>query len=612
MINVEGLSIAFQGEPLFEEASFSIQPRERCGLVGRNGSGKSTLFRLLVNEEIPDSGRISIRKNYSIGFLNQHITFKMPTILEEAALGLRPEEVDCLYKAEKILFGLGFSERDLDASPHNLSGGYQLRLHLAKILISEPDCLLLDEPTNYLDIVSIRWFSKFLKQWQGEFLLISHDREFMDEVTTHTMGIHRKKMRKVSGGTVAFYEQILFEEEVHEKTRLNLEKKRAHAQSFIDRFGAKATKAGQAQSRRKQLDRIPTLEKLMAIHELNFNFNEAPFLTKMMLEAHNVSFSYREGVRLIENLSLDIQKGERIAIVGKNGRGKSTILRLLAQDLQASSGLLKRSENLKIGYFGQTNIDRLHPKHSIEEEISLANPLLTKTEVRGICGVMMFSSSRAEKPTSVLSGGEKSRVLLGKILSAPCNLLLLDEPTHHLDMESIEALIDALEEFQGAVIIVTHSELILKRLALDKILVCREGKQELFLGNYEDFLEKNGWHEENPSDKHKKKKEESKDYHKQHTELTNLQEKALKQIDREISRKEERIVKLESEHEQHLHQLLNASMPGNSQAIQELSKIAAIQKREIDVLYGELEVLIQKREKKGSLKMDDFQRKADK
>lgn len=497
MIQVDGLTLAYYGEPLFEDASFSIQPGERCALVGRNGSGKSSLFRLLTGKETPDKGTIAKRKNYTIGALDQHIVFTQPTLIEEAALGLKPEEKDCIYKAEIILFGLGFKEEDLDRSPHEFSGGYQLRLHLAKVLISEPDCLLLDEPTNYLDIVSIRWFTQFLHDWQGELILISHDREFLDSVSTHTMGIHRQKVFKVKGSTITFFEQIMQKEEIHEKTRQNLEKKREQLQGFIDRFGAKASKATQAASKQKMLSRIPVLENLKNLYHLDFEFNEANFSGKKMLEAQDVFFSYdpTSAQPLIQNLSLSVEKGERIAIIGKNGRGKSTILRLLAGEIAPNQGTVKCSDNLSIGYFGQTNINRLHPKHTIEEEISAANPKLNLTQVKAICGLMMFSGDKSKKLNSVLSGGEKSRVLLGKIIATPCNLLLLDEPTHHLDMESIEALIDAIEDFGGAVIMVTHSELILKRMILDKIVVCHEGYQEMHLGTYEEFLDKNGWHE---------------------------------------------------------------------------------------------------------------------
>lgn len=507
MIQVDGLTLAYQGDPLFENASFNIQPREKCALVGRNGSGKSSLFRLLVGQEEADKGTIAKRKNYTIGMLNQHIVFTKPTLVEEAASGLRPEEADCIYKAETILFGLGFSEKDLDRAPQEFSGGFQLRIQLAKVLVGEPDCLLLDEPTNYLDIISIRWFTEFLKDWQGEFILISHDREFLDNVSTHTMGIHRQKVSKVKGNTIDFYDKLMQQEEIYEKTRIGLEKKREHLQDFIDRFGAKATKAAQAQSRQKALNRIPPLQSLKSLYQLDFEFNTASFYGSKMLEVRDLSFSYKPGIEeLIEDFSLTVENGERIAIIGKNGRGKSTILRLLSGELTASNGWTKRSENLATAYFGQTNIDRLHPKHTVHEEVGAANTKLNLTQVKGICGLMMFGGDKSNKPVSVLSGGEKSRVMLGKIIATPCNLLLLDEPTHHLDMESIEALIDAIENFPGAVIIVTHSELILKRMALDKIVVCHQGWQELHLGSYEVFLEKNGWRDGQDVSKPKKAK----------------------------------------------------------------------------------------------------------
>ena len=585
MIQVDTLSIGYQGLDLFTQASFSLQEGERCGLVGRNGSGKSTLFRLITREEIPDEGTIAIRKNYEIGILDQHIRFTQDTILDEAALGLRPEEKDCIYKAETILFGLGFKEEDLVKPAKDFSGGYQLRLHLAKVLISEPNCLLLDEPTNYLDIVSIRWFTRFLQQWPGEFILVSHDREFMDSVTTHTMGIHRQKMRKVKGNTTAFYEQLFAEEEIHEKARVKVEKKRAQTQEFIDRFGAKASKATQAQSRQKMLDRVPVLEKLKDLNNLDFHFKEAFFPGKNMLEAQDVAFSYVDQP-LIQNLSLAIEKGERIAIVGKNGRGKSTILRLLAQDLSTQQGIVKHSENLALGYFGQTNIDRLNPKHTIEDEIGLANTRLNRTEVKSICGLMMFSGDQANKTTAILSGGEKSRVLLGKILAKPCNLLLLDEPTHHLDMESIEALIDALEEFDGSVILVTHSELILKRLDFHKILVCHQGRQELFLGNYEDFLAKDGWHDASEAPVKKGKKTEA-----AKKPAAANQTKNPKAVEKEIAQKEAQIMEIEKElkgQQQRLSQLVEAS---RHHEITELGHAIAKNQKRVDQLFEELEAL---------------------
>lgn len=573
MIQFDNVSLSFSGKPLFEGISFTLQRGEKCAFVGRNGTGKSTLFRLVENEQIPDSGAISFPKDYRIGYLRQHIHFSKPTLREEAALGLPLGEEEMVYKAEKILFGLGFTEEDLEKSPSHFSGGYHLRLHLAKTLVSEPDCLLLDEPTNYLDILSIRWLTQFLRKWKGEFILISHDRNFLDEVCTHTMGLHRGKMRKFKGSTIHYFEKILLEEEVYEKTRIKTEKKRAHAEEFITRFGAKATKAAQAQSRIKMLSREPALEKLNEISSLSFSFPEAPFPGEKMLEAIDLSFSYHEKP-LIQNVSFSMKKGEKIAIIGKNGRGKSTLLRLIGADLKPKSGTIKASENLRIGYFGQTHIDRLNPSHTIEEEISLSNPHLSYTGVKAIGGLMMFSGDDSVKRISVLSGGERSRVLLGKILAKPCNLLLLDEPTHHLDIESIEALIDALEDFSGSCVIVTHSELILRRLNPDQLILCGPDRQTVFLGNYDEFLEKIGWEEEEkpkpqkmaPTPKPVRAPNPS--FHK-----------------KKIEECEAKIGALEKEQE------LDLNLLAKREKIGEVSKTMSERQKKIDALYEELEKL---------------------
>jgi ATP-binding cassette subfamily F protein 3 len=492
MLQFDQISLAYHGDPLLEDVSFSIQKGERCALVGRNGTGKTTLFRLMTGKETPDGGRISQPKGYKLGILEQHIRFTKPTVIEEAGESLPEEE---LHRAYSLLAGLGFDEAQVELDPKMLSGGYQLRLQLIKVLLSEPDCLLLDEPTNYLDILAIRFLSRFLRRWKGEMVVISHDREFLDEVCTHTMGIHRRKVVKIKGTTAEFYEYIMQKEELHEKARLKIEETREHHQAFIERFGAKASKATQAASRKKMIDRLPQLEELKNIASLGFSFHESAFPGLKMLEAKHLKFAY--DAPLIQDLSLEVEKGEKIAIIGKNGCGKSTVMRLLVGDLKPDQGEVEVKPNVTLGYFGQTNIDRLNGAHTIEEEIGLANRTLNLTQIRGICGIMMFSGDKAKKKISTLSGGEKSRVLLGKILAQPCNFLLLDEPTHHLDVESVESLINAVEGFHGSCIIVTHSELILNRLEFDKLIICHSnGKQEVFLGNYADFLEKVGWEEE--------------------------------------------------------------------------------------------------------------------
>lgn len=495
MLRLTDISKGYGGQILFKNASLLINKGEKCALVGRNGMGKTTLLRLITGEELLDGGEVIYPKGYKIGVLKQHLEVTAPTLREEAAKGLAPGKEDELYRVEKILFGLGFTEEDLDKPPTIFSGGYRIRIHLCKLLVSEPDCLLLDEPSNYLDVVSIRWLVQFLQKWRGELIMISHDRELLDSVSTHTIGVYRQGLKKVTGGTEEYFSQILQEEEIHERTRQNLEKKKQHLQSFIDRFGAKATKATQAQSRAKAIAKMPSLEKLAHLHHLDFAFRYSPISSQKIIDAQNVCFSYpgtADSSYLIDHFSSLIENGDKIAIIGKNGKGKSTLLQVLGKLLEALEGSVRLADTVRLGYFGQTHIDRLHAQHTIVEEIASANPQLNYTEVKNICGIMMFSGDISEKKISVLSGGERSRVLLGKILATPCNLLLLDEPTNHLDMESVEALVEAIELFPGTVIFVTHSEWILRRLP-NKLIICKEKEQHLFLGSYDDFLEKEGW-----------------------------------------------------------------------------------------------------------------------
>lgn len=508
MIQLMDVGKAYGGQVLFENINFALNKGEKCALVGKNGTGKTTLMRLISGEEEADSGVVRIPPGYRVGMLKQHLHFKMPTVIEEACLILPPDREHEQYRAEELLCGLGFTEEDLYKDPNTFSGGYQIRIELCKLLLSEPNCMLLDEPSNYLDVVSMRWLGRFLREVKAEVILISHDRDFLDEVSTHTIGIHRGKLKKVEGGTEEYYTQVLQEEEIHERTRVNLEKQKAHLQNFVERFGAKASKATQAKSKAKAIERLPVLEKLASIHHLDFDFHYSTFNSQKVLTASNIAFAYPGmDAPLIQDFNFLLENGQKVAIIGKNGKGKSTLLKMLAQQLQPQQGNFQVSEQVKIGYFGQTNIDRLDPKRTIYEEIALANPQMNMSQIKRICGTMMFPSETANKTIGVLSGGERSRVLLGKILATPCNLLLLDEPTNHLDMESVEALVTAVEAFQGAVMIVTHTEWILHRIA-KKLIVCSEDHQMVFDGTYEDFLRKIGWEEETP--KKAKKAEKSK------------------------------------------------------------------------------------------------------
>jgi ATP-binding cassette, subfamily F, member 3 len=495
MLQINDLSLGFGGQELLDEVSFNIHSGERIGLVGRNGSGKTTLFRLITGEVKPDEGRISLPKNYTIGYLKQHLNFSEPTVLEEACLGLPAEEKDQIWKAEKILSGLGFSEAEQQKSPAEFSGGFQVRLNLAKVLLAEPHLLLLDEPTNYLDIVSIRWFTRFLQRWPNEMMLITHDRDFMNSVTTHTMAIHRRKIKKIEGDTIKLFEQIAVEEEVYEKTRQKEEKKREETIEFINRFRALAARASLVQSRVKALEKMGRKEELVKVMDLAFRFNALEFPARQLMRVKEISFGYTPERQLIKHFSLEIGRRDRICVVGKNGKGKSTLLRLLAGELPPQHGEITSHADCRIGYFGQTNIARLNPSLTIEQELAKLRPDMKYSDIRRTCGAMLFGGDLALKPISILSGGEKSRVSLGKILLSPTNLLLLDEPTNHLDVESCDSLIAAIDDFPGAVIIVTHSEMFLHHLA-KRLIVFGEKGVSLFDGTYQDFLDKVGWETE--------------------------------------------------------------------------------------------------------------------
>ena len=338
MLNVESIVKGFGDHLLLDKTGFQINYGERIGLVGKNGFGKTTLIKMIMGEQNPDEGSITIPSDYRIGYLSQKISFSRPTVLEECMQGLADFEKDHYWKAEKILVGLGFTENDMHKDPFAFSGGFQVRLNLAKVLVCAPDLLILDEPTNYLDITSIRWLSDFLNSWPRELLLVTHDRSFMDKVVTHICGINRKKIRKIEGNTEKYYTQVAKDEEIYEKTRRNEEKKQKEIENFISRFRAKARLASLVQSRVKTLEKNRPREKLEKESSLEFSFNCVPFSGKQVMKAEHLSFSYSEGHTLIRDFSLTVYPGDRIGIIGMNGKGKTTLLKLLAGELNPSHG----------------------------------------------------------------------------------------------------------------------------------------------------------------------------------------------------------------------------------------------------------------------------------
>ena len=597
MIRVENVSKSYGELSLFSGISFSLNPGERLGVVGRNGHGKTTLFRMILGKETPDAGSIVIPKNYRIGYVSQKLEFRHRTILDEAIAALSVIDEAQHWKAEKILAGLGFDQTEFQKQPKDFSGGYQIRLNLAKALISEPDLLLLDEPTNFLDITSIRWIERFLQQWPHEVMLITHDRSFMDGVVTHTMGIHRQKVRKIEGDTSKYYTQIAADEAIYEKTRLKDARRRKEIKQFITRFRAKARQANLVQSRIKTLQKMGKKEKLEKLKILDFSFSNSPFEARYLFNARNVSFSYDRKKPLISDFNINVAAGERICVVGPNGKGKSTLLRLLGGQLLVDSGQIKYHPDVKKGYFEQGSVKTLVDNRTVLDEILLSNPEGDRQRARNVCGAMMFSGDDALKKISVLSGGEKSRVMLGKLLVSPSNLLLLDEPTNHLDMASCDALLAAVDNFKGTVIMVTHNEMFLHALA-QRLIVFQNDRLGIFDGSYQRFLDKGGWQDDSKTNSTAPiaaptaaapPKRTKKALRQQRSAIISERSRVLRPLHKKATAVEDKIEKNEAELNRLNESMQQATRSQKATEITEISRAIHACQQAIDRLFEQLE-----------------------
>jgi len=589
MIQLNNISKSFTTQELFSNLNFKLNTGNRIGLVGRNGSGKSTLFKLILDEEHPDEGEVIIPKNYKIGTLRQHLEFSEPTLREEASLALEEDAKYDVYKVEKILFGLGFVQEDLEKDPLSFSGGFQIRINLAKLLVTEPNLLLLDEPTNYLDILSLRWLKAFLRAFEGEVILITHDRDFMDSVCTHTMGLVRRSLFLIPGNTHKFYEQLSSNEELYAKQKISQDKKVKELEEFIAKNKARASTAALAQSKVKQLEKMDLMDDLGFDSTLKFDFNYKDTPSKILLDVKGLEFGYKPENILFKDISFTLEKGECLGIIGKNGKGKSTLLNTIAGELKQLSGEVEMHNATSFAHFGQTNIARLHPNHSVMDEIYIGNPKISEQSIRSICGAMMFSGDSADKKVSLLSGGEKSRVMLGQILARNVNLLFLDEPTNHLDMDSIAALTEAIKRFKGSVIIVTHSEELLRQVA-DRLIIFASQGAEYFDGGYDDFLEKIGWEEEELEEKVKSTpKVNKKENKKLRAALIQERSKLTSPLKKEVEQLEKSIIKIEEELEVHHEALIEASNGSDNSKIMELSQIIAKSEKEVETKFERLE-----------------------
>ena len=493
MISVEHLSIEYSSRPILDDITFLINPRDRVALVGKNGAGKTTLLRLLAGVETPTSGRINKMGDLTIGYLPQvmmHVDGK--TLREDvmSVIGNREsdigDEARFIAEMDRTIIGLGFERKDFDRPCSEFSGGWRMRIELAKILLQHPDLLLLDEPTNHLDIESIQWLEEFLKNNGSALVLVSHDRAFLDNVTTRTIEITLGRIYDYNAPYSQF--KVLRQERHEQQVRAyqNQQKMIQETEEFIERFRYKATKAVQVQSRIKQLEKLERLEvDLEDNSRLSLRFPPAPRSGDFPVIVEDLRKDFGEHM-VFQDATFTIRRGEKVAFVGKNGEGKTTLVRCIMGQLDYM-GQLKIGHNVKIGYFAQNQAALLDGELTVFQTIDNVAVGDIRTQIRNILGAFMFGGEASEKKVKVLSGGERSRLAMIRLLLEPCNLLILDEPTNHLDMQSKDVLKAALKEFNGTVICVSHDRDFLDGL-VDKVYEFGGGKVKEHLGGIYDFL----------------------------------------------------------------------------------------------------------------------------
>lgn len=500
MLTISQVTKSFGARTLFSDVSLQVNRGNRIGLIGPNGAGKSTLFSLILGQDSPDEGTIVLQRSARIGYLPQEsLPAGKETILELAMFGGSAnsggaeivEDLDHQReaKAKRILSGLAFRERDFTRPAAEFSGGWIIRAHLARLLVAEPDLLLLDEPTNHLDLQSVGWLQNYLREYTGAIVLVSHDRAFLNAIVRKIIEFDRGKLLHYQGDYEAYLEQRTARREQQLAAFKNQQREIAKLQTFIDRFGAKNTKAAQAQSKRKQIERMEKIEapepETGSVH---FRFPQPARSGAKVLELKNIEHAYGE-LLVYHNLNLTIERGQKTVLVGANGAGKSTLLKLLAGVLPVQKGERTLGYNVELGYYSQHRAEMFDLHRTVLAEASdIANPP-NEQAVRSILGAFLFRGDDVFKPVSVLSGGEKSRLALAKLLLAPPNLLLMDEPTTHLDMRSIEALVGALRQYQGTLLFISHDAYFIRQIATS-VSEVQSGLVTLYPGDYEYYLDK--------------------------------------------------------------------------------------------------------------------------
>jgi ATP-binding cassette subfamily F protein 3 len=529
LVSVLNVSVTFIGKQIFGDLVFQVEPGERIGLVGPNGSGKTTLLRLLTGEISPDKGEVRVSKGTRIGYLAQdaqegssahllasvlesipgrvslerdleQLEGRLKTVTEKGEqmrlaerIAEIHQEIDRLdlqfprHEAEKILLGLGFGIEELDRPVSSLSGGWKTRAALAGLLYRKPDLLLLDEPTNHLDIPSIRWLEQFLQGFKGAMVLVSHDRDFLNRQVRRITSFEVEGVR-FYGGNYDFYLKAREEESrtLAAQAR-NQEQKIKEAQKFIERFRVKASKARQAQSKIKLVKKMELVQTHRKRKTIHFSFPEVPRSGREVVSLKGISKSFGEKP-LYRDVNLSVFRGERVAVIGPNGCGKTTLLRMVAGETEPDRGEIVFGQRVSMGYFAQHHSEMLSPENSVIEEVYQVVPHESVSFVRGVCGAFLFPGEEVEKKVQVLSGGERARVSLAKLLVKPGNFMVMDEPTNHLDLVSSEVLIDALARDTGTLLFVSHNQSFINRLAT-KVWDIRNGEIQEYPGNLDEYYD---------------------------------------------------------------------------------------------------------------------------
>ena len=628
MISINDLSYYIGDRPIYDSASLFIGPKDRIGLIGLNGTGKSTLLKMIVGDYQPTSGEINMSNDTTIGFLNQdllsyltddtilHVAMQafeetlkiqeqIDSVLKEMEENYRDDLVDKLAKlqdrfetnegysmqakAEEILEGIGFSTKDLQRPLREFSGGWRMRVMLAKLLLEKPSLLMLDEPTNHLDLPSIEWLENYLQSYEGAVIIVSHDRRFLNASINKIVEVTGYQLNLYAGNYDFYLEEKELRNEIQQNAFENQQQKIKEAERFIERFKAKATKAKQAQSRMKMLEKMDRIQEVVDdTMQVDFRFKFKTQSGRHVARLQDISKAYGD-LQILKHADAHIERGDKIALIGANGKGKSTLLRIVA-GTEKHEGTLEPGHNVSTAFYAQHQLESLHVDNEILEELKQAGSGKTEQQLRNVLGCFLFSDEEVFKKIKVLSGGEKSRVALAKTLISESNFLMLDEPTNHLDMLSVSILVQALQQFEGTFLLVSHDRDFIANVA-NKIWWIEDQQIKEYPGTYEE------WHWWYSKEQEKKKPVETADTKKEKKESVNTKprhDQPQKELEKEIAQTESKIESLETEIANLESEMAKPEVYEDDQKMSKTTNKYNSKKAELEKLHAKWEELVEK------------------